>query len=103
MPVSVTPFVGHFRDGTPVKNRYVVKIPPGLGQEPRTFVGFFYPLNWEGQPQPCIYVGNTQGGPGTNVAGFTDGVLEGTHGDYLLSGPFAEKGYIFGLFDEAKC
>ena len=95
--------MGYFRNGSPVQNRYVVEIPPGLGQQPRTFVGFFYFLNWEGQEQACLYVGDTQGGSTYNIAGFTDGVLEGSYRDYRVSGAFSEEDYVFGLFDEEKC
>lgn len=100
-PTSISPFDGIYRDGTPVTNRYLVNITRAGNS--RGLVGFLYPQNWQGDEQPCMYVGDRQGGASFAITGYNDGVVEGTYKDYLVQGPFTEGDYKYGLFDEEKC
>ena len=73
------------------------------GDKSRGFPGFIYPLNWQGERQTCLYVGDRQGGSNFNIKGYSDGIIEGTYRDYQVEGPFSERNYTFGLFEEDKC
>ena len=99
-PASISPFDRQFRDGTPVTNKYLVNITRAGHSR---FVGFYYPQNWQGDAQPCMYVGNKQAGPNYNIADYDDGVVDGTFDDYEVPGPLTEGHYKFGLFEEDKC
>ena len=67
----------------------------------RTFLGKYYHLNWMHEERPCLYVGNSQGGP--DVPGVTDSVIAETSEDHIVSGPLSEDGYRYGLFDSELC
>lgn len=101
-PASISPFDGRFRDGTPVSNRYLVNITTPTGRS-RGLVGFIHPNNWQGDQQTCMYVGDRQGGPNYNIAGYSDGVVEGSYKDYQVPDPYNEGNYKFGLFDRKIC
>ena len=44
----------------------------------RSFLGHFYHLKWDKSREPCLYVGNAQGGPSFEVPDPNDSVIEGS-------------------------
>lgn len=100
-PASISPFDGRLRDGRPITNRYLVNITQA-GQS-RGLIGIYYPQNWQGDAQPCMYVGDRQAGPNYSIADYDGGVVEGTFDDYEVQGPLTEGNYKFGLFEKDKC
>ena len=73
---------------------------------PRSFLGAFYPLKWDGSKEPCLYVGNAQGGPSYTYSDDDprDSIIEGRYRDYIMKGgsPF-ETQYAYTKFDEGRC
>ena len=100
--MSISPFDGRYTDGSPVSNRYLVNIT--TTNHTRRLVGFVSNVNWAGEEQWCLYVGDRQGGATISIAGYqNDGVVEGTYRNYEVSGPYTERDYMYSLFDENKC
>ena len=86
----------------PQPQRFVVNIAGSTGVE-RSFTGWYYPLSWEFIEDPCLYVGNRQGGPIYEVQDPNDPVIEGRYKDYRVQSAFSEENYGFGRFDEDSC
>ena len=84
---------------------YVVTVQPWASFSPsRSFLGTFFTRKWDNSPGPCLYVGNAQGGPSSEVKDPNDSVIEGDYTDYLIpSGEMFETEYKFAQFDEERC
>ncbi len=54
---------------------------------PRSFYGDLYSRTWDKSKVPCLYVGNSKGGPGGEKA-FPGSVIEGHYKDYIMESPF---------------
>ena len=55
------------------------------GSKPRSFIGDMRSLTWERRNEPCLYVGNRQGGPLNPydaMGGPNDPVIEGEYDQY---------------------
>ena len=63
----------------------------------RVFPGFYWPITWERERQPCLYAGNGNAGSTREVEGINDPVIEGRYYDYILSEAF-ETDYKFSRF-----
>ena len=84
---------------------YVVTVEPEDAPA-RSFLGHFYHLKWDKTREPCLYVGNAQGGPSYEVPDPNDSVIEGRYRDYIFDGAdenlFA-TGYTYSQFEEGRC
>ena len=87
-------------DGTVHSDTY--KITVNYPGQTRQFVGFLYPLTWEFDERPCLYVGNGQGGPIDEVADPNDPVLQGEYTDYIVDSLFSTD-FAFGHFETSRC
>ena len=107
-PIRVVPFSGVMTDGSVAPdNTYEVRITSrrsnGAEQVLRSLTGLLEDLLWEGGEGPCLYAGNSQGGPIYEVENPNDPVIEGVYKDYRVQGLFEESQYVFAQFDETKC
>ena len=66
VPIDVEEYDGDF-EGSARSNDYVVTV-NYPGSPPRSFVGVLSSVTWEFEKRPCIYVGNSQAGPISEVA-----------------------------------
>lgn len=104
VPVRVTAYTGNVKSGAPDGERYVINITRPGSTRMASFTGFFYDLNWEFEKQPCLYVGNRQGGPLYEIEKPNDRVIEGSsYKNYIVPGLFNENDYLFGRFDNSRC
>ena len=84
-------------------NFYVVTVLPE-SSPPRSFLGLFYTQKWDHSSGPCLYVGNAQGGPSSEVQDPNDSVIEGDYLDYFIQGgDLFETEYRFVQFEEERC
>ena len=103
IPVDVSSFVGElFFPEESTEDLYTVTLTT-TGMGPRSFTGWLYSLTWERERQPCLYVGDAQGGPVYEVVSPNDGVLASTYRDYQVEGAFSEENYSFRKFSEQQC
>ena len=73
---------------------YTVTVPEREGEPAeRQFLGRLYHLDWNHKQSPCLYVGDSQGGP----------VISGLYRDYAVNNTFSEEGYRFGVFNSDNC
>lgn len=100
--MSIGPYTGLDRSGNQVIDMYVVNVTTsGL---PRSYVGKLAQVTWDHTNGPCLYVGDSQSSPISEIEKPNDGVLEGDYTDYVVSGAFREDDkFKFGLFDDARC
>ena len=75
-------------DGIDVAYNVTVEYP---GVPARRFVGDLYHRVWDRTLRPCLYVGNSQGGPISEID--SDSVIEGEYFEYEVT-------EIFGFDDE---
>ena len=89
IPVSAFGPVSGAPDGIAVP--FVVTIGHPLAQ-PRSFIADLYGYTWDQTLEPCLYAGNSQGGPIFTVNDFlpNDSVIEGSYFEYEI------KDGIFG-------
>ena len=86
------------RDGSVADNTYLVELMP-KNKPKRSFVGFLYDRTWNFEEFPCIYAGNSQGGPIYEVADGepNDSLIEGTIEDYSITN------FVYDHFDDSRC
>jgi collagen type VI alpha len=86
---KVTKYNETLIDDTIHPNAYRIDVYPP-SSDSRSFVGFLEDVTWDFSDQPCIYAGNSQGGPTYEVkdGGPNDGLLEGDVKDYIMDGPY---------------
>ena len=82
-------------------NDYVVTV-NYPNSPPRSFVGVLSSVTWEFEKRPCIYVGNSQAGPISEVVSPNDSVIEGEYTDYEVASMFATE-FTYSHFDESHC
>ena len=70
--------------------------------EPRHFTGLRYPMSWEFESKECLYVGNKQGGPISEVDDPNDSVIEGDYQDYITADSF-ETDFKYTVFNSDMC
>ena len=100
IPIDVAPYDGDF-DGSGRSNDYVVTV-NYPGSSPRSFVGLLHSVTWELERRPCIYVGNAQAGPISEVVTPNDPVIEGDYTDYEVDSLFATD-FIYSHFEASRC
>ena len=82
----------------------VTVLPWNESSLPRSFLGIFFTQKWDSSAGPCLYVGNAQGGPSSEVEDPNDSVIEGDYIDYLIpGGDMFEAEYKFAQFQEERC
>ena len=79
---------------------YVVTMAHPTSPE-RSFTGNLYGYTWADVERSCIYVGDSQAGPISEVKSYNGPVIEGKYLDYKTSGPF-EMDHKFNQFT-SKC
>ena len=95
-------YTGFLRGTTrPLEDRYVLSFSHG-NSITRSFTGFLYNLSWEYKFQPCLYVGNKQGGAIYEVEDPNDSVIQGMYTEYIVDTLF-QTSFMYGLFDESQC
>ena len=100
--MSVTAYDGNFA-GSQRSDDYLIRVPYPRSQE-RSFVGILGDKTWEFEKRPCLYVGNSQGGPIDEVDkdGPNDSVIEGEYTQYEVAGLFSTL-FTYGRFNESSC
>ena len=101
VPVSVTEFDGDF-GGTSRSDDYLIRLSDPISKNERSFVGIKEDITWEFEKRPCLYVGNSQGGPIDEVESPNDSVIEGDYTEYEVGSLFATA-FRFGQFIETEC
>ena len=87
IPMTVVPYTGLFDGKNDTGLAYTVTISPP-GSNTRSFVAHWDDHKWDYREEPCLYVGNGQGGPIREVA--NDGtVIEGKYSDYIVNALFS--------------
>ena len=99
--MNVTEFDGNF-DGEKRTDDYLIKVSHPTLLNERSFVGIKGGMTWEFENRPCLYVGNSQGGPIDEVVGPNDSVIDGEYTDYEVNDMFATT-YQYTKFEEGKC
>ena len=78
---------------------YVVTIAyPGV--HTRSFTAYLYRRTWDKTASPCLYGGNSQGGPWSELPGPNDPLIEGSYKDYITQSLF-DVNYGFSRFRDA--
>ena len=106
IPVTFAKFTGAIPSDLMEEEYYNVTVLPwNESSPPRSFLGRFYPQEWDHSEGPCLYVGNIQGGPSLeSEVKLNDSVIEGSYLDYLIpGGDIFETEYKFSQFNEERC
>ena len=101
VPVSVTEFDGDF-GGTNRSDDYLIRLSDPNSNNERSFVGIKADITWEFEKRPCLYVGNSQGGPIVEVESPNESVIEGDYTEYEVGSLFATA-FRYGQFNETEC
>ena len=67
----------------------------------RYLQGNLYPITWDSTSQPCIYLGNSQGGSSGVNPKLNDPVIQGRYTDYKMDSLFDTE-YDYGEW-ESDC
>ena len=89
IPVTISPYNGTYA-GIPVSAEdgiYKVKVEYPLS-EPRIFIAEWSHLRWDNKRKPCLYGGDSMGGPIFEAPGY-DSVIEGKATDYIVDDLFS--------------
>ena len=70
------------------------------GAYARRFTAYLYQRTWDKTALPCLYGGNSQGGPWSELPGPNDPLIEGSYKDYITRGLF-DVNYGFSRFRDA--
>ena len=76
------------KPGVNINTLYNVTVLP-KDSAPRSFLGNNFPQTWDNTVEPCLYVGNSQGGPSGEVPDLTGSVIEGRYTEYMVNDMFA--------------
>ena len=95
---NVTKYTKPLREDVDLENPYLVELMP-KNKPKRSFVGFLEESTWNFEKTPCIYAGNSQGGPIYEVVDGepNDSVIEGTIEDYSTAN------FVYDHFDNRRC
>ena len=99
--MSVTEFDGDF-GGTNRSDDYLIRLSDPNSNNERSFVGIKADITWEFEKRPCLYVGNSQGGPIDEVESPNESVIEGDYTEYEVGSLFATA-FRYGQFNETEC
>ena len=87
IPLSITPYVGPYGDGTvDIADRIYSVTVAYPGAPERTFIANYGKRDWL-DGRPCLYAGNSNGGPVAEVKG-SGSVIEGRYSNYEVDGLF---------------
>ena len=96
-------YTGNLPEGANTERYYVVTVQP-TSSPARSFLGEFYHLKWDKTREPCLYVGNAQGGPSAEVEEPDDSIIEGNYRDYIIkSEDLFDTVYTYSRFNENRC
>lgn len=102
IPVNIERYTGEIKEESLANaDLYVVTIQHPLAPR-RQFVGLYYTLSWEFQSEPCLYVGNRQGGPIREVDDPNDSVIEGDYTNYIVAEKFGTN-FQYSVFNQTTC
>ena len=95
---NVTKYTKPLRDGNVTGNTYLVELMP-KNKPIRSFIGLLHEQTWNFEDFPCIYAGDSQGGPIHEAADGepNDSVIEGTIEDYSTAN------FVYDHFDKRRC
>lgn len=99
--MTVRKFNGPTRFNTPTESLYIVTIDHPT-DPPRSFVGRLHDITWEFRPTHCLYVGNRQAGPISEVMSPNDPVIRGDIDDYSVANAF-ESEFVYSVFNSTQC
>ena len=89
---------------TPEQSQAIMRTRPYVvtvaypGANTRSFTAYLYHRTWDKTASPCLYGGNSQGGPWSELPGPNDPLIEGTYKDYLTRDLF-DVNYKFSKFE----
>lgn len=85
-----------------IDNLWVISVTPPSGSM-RSFVAELYERAWDNSRSPCLYAGNSQGGPSIEfAANHTDPVIEGHYTHYRVDSRFGTD-FRYKKFDDNRC
>ena len=99
IPVTVT---GPVITGIPSLNvtyNVTVSFPEATA---RTFVASLFQYTWDRTLKPCLYAGNAQGGPITEVAG-DESVIEGKYFEYAVTDGIFGTNFTYNRLQNRTC
>ena len=68
----------------------------------RTFVAALFQRTWDRTLKPCLYAGNAQGGPITEVPG-VDSVIEGEYFEYAVADGIFGSNFTYNRLQNRTC
>jgi len=87
----------------PVNSTFLVTVDhPDPNSPPRSFIAEQHPATWDGKIIQCLYAGNAQGGPISEVDVPNDYVIEGTYKSYEVSSLFGVD-FHYNQFKDDQC
>ena len=98
IPVTATGPITTPPDGIDVGFNVTVDHPQAPA---RTFIADLYHRTWDKTLKPCLYSGNSQGGPISEAMG--DSVIEGEYFEYEVTGTVFGQTFKFNRFDPRNC
>ena len=103
IPVTVVPYSGEqaLPEDYDASMVFVVTVSPP-NRPARQFIAERFSRNWDNSPGPCMYVGNSQGGPSGEVTDPNDSVIEPTYRSYRVDSLHNTR-FTFNQFREGVC
>ena len=83
---------------------FVVTVVHPLGSH-RSFVADLFPHTWDRAEKPCLYAGNSQGGPISMVSTFlpNDPVIEGRYYEYEVTDGIFGSDFKYNHLESRSC
>lgn len=94
VPPSATP--GH-RQTIKQHTPYMVTVAYPGADTTRSFAVYLYHRTWDQTASLCLYAGNSQGGPWSELPGQNDSIIEGSYKDYITRDLF-DVNFVFSRF-----
>lgn len=79
---------------------YIVTVAYPGANTTRSFAVYLYHRTWDQTASLCLYGGNSQGGPWSELPGQNDSIIEGSFQDYITKDLF-DVNYVFSRFKGA--
>ena len=84
-----------------ITNAFRVRVEPQLSQ-PRSFVAELFQRTWDRTLKPCLYAGNSQGGPISEVANDAS-VIEGEYFEYKVADGIFGTRFTYNRLQARAC
>lgn len=103
IPITFTPYEGEINsEYESMRNTiHIVTVDPPEGDS-RRFPADLDNQVWDLRRFPCLYCGNSQGGPWGLLEDPDDSVIQGSYSDYRVGGLF-EPEFKYTKFEEERC